>query len=143
MRTLVTSLMTSCSILAAVALGACGGTSDPLDRPGSSGATVSSAPADPAGEDAGNADVTGYFRCAKDDDCVAVRYLTNCCYNGLKIAVNHARADAYLRATECAPAPGHVCPLFILQDTRVPACRESTHQCEMIAGDERPCDGED
>jgi hypothetical protein len=90
-----------------------------LDQPGDAG--VSDAPCG-AGDD--------FFRCRDDDDCVAVRELFDCCNNGWKIAVNRDEAADYIAATDCRP---HICPMYVINDTRVPVCDAQAHRCQMVA----------
>jgi hypothetical protein len=89
----------------------------------------SSASADQGGDsDAGPAE--DFFRCADRDDCVAVRYLAGCCFNGLEIAVNRDEVAEYEKATACEQR--RVCPLIIIPDRRVPTCNVQTHLCMMV-----------
>jgi hypothetical protein len=74
----------------------------------------------------------GYFTCSSPHDCVAVRFLANCCYNGWKIAVARDEAEAYIAATTCAPNVQHLCPEYVVVDTRVPACDMADHTCIMV-----------
>jgi hypothetical protein len=83
-----------------------------------------------AAQDAGEGG--GYFTCNADDDCVAVRKLYDCCYNGWKIAVARDEAAAYLAATACTDTGRHFCPLYIVFDRRVPACDVAARQCIMV-----------
>ena len=85
----------------------------------------------PAPSDDGGADA-GYFSCDQDDDCVAVPHYEDCCYNGWKIAVSRSEATQYLAATECATEQGHVCPLYIVFDTRVATCYVPERTCAMV-----------
>jgi hypothetical protein len=71
-----------------------------------------------------------FFSCQVDSDCVAVP-VAGCCNNGWKIAVNQGQVDAYDAANACT-TPHPICPLYIVNDTRVAECSSSTHKCEMI-----------
>ncbi len=73
----------------------------------------------------------GYFACATNDDCVAVRQMTDCCYNGWQIAVAKDEAAQYVAATSCSIQDRHVCPEYFVQDLRVPACSTDS-QCMMV-----------
>ena len=69
------------------------------------------------------------FACDVDSECVAVKPATNCCNNGLKVAVRAGDEAAY--ATQNACATGLVCSQIFRIETRVPACNGVTHACEM------------
>jgi hypothetical protein len=49
----------------------------------------------------------------------------------MKVAVNSKHVKAYENAHKCT-SPPQVCPLFVIDDTRVAAC-SSKGQCEMVA----------
>ena len=72
-----------------------------------------------------------YFGCEESSDCVAVPLISSCCYSGWKIAVDRDEAAANLAATECPPQPRHICPLYVVLDTRVPVCGD--RRCKMVA----------
>jgi hypothetical protein len=107
-----------------------GGASEPL-RSVQGAAQVAGAERD----DAVAPSDAGYFTCDCDDDCVAVRLLSDCCYNGWKIAVARDEVEAYLEATTCAPAP-RLCPEYVVLDQRVPACDPAAHRCVMVEPNE-------
>jgi hypothetical protein len=68
--------------------------------------------------------------CSSDSDCVAIEKPA-CCPNGMKVAVSSKHVKAYENAHKCTNPP-QVCPLFLIDDTRVAAC-SSKGQCEMVA----------
>jgi hypothetical protein len=70
--------------------------------------------------------------CRTDDDCTAVAK-GGCCNNGWLFAVNVHKVKQYEDATKCTANPRPMCPLYIVHDTRVPACVANT--CEMVAAD--------
>ncbi len=77
------------------------------------------------------------FDCDVDTDCVAVS--RGCCANGWKEAVNSSQQDSYRSALECVP--NQICPLYIVNDTRVALCDNATRQCQMIAPQDIHCGG--
>ena len=117
--------------MCAALLVACGDASDGQGAQGSSSSALS-----PAEDDGGvvstadAGDEAGYFACQGDSDCVAVKYFARCCYNGWKIAVAQSEVEAYESATAC-PRVERVCPLYVVDDTRVPVCQAGT--CAMVA----------
>jgi hypothetical protein len=134
MRTLLFAALAGCV--------ACGGSqgTDPTSSTGLVSAGVSEG--SDGGSEAGAAE--DFFRCVDHDDCVAVRYLEGCCYTGLKIAVNRREVAEYEQATACEPQRGHLCPMIIVPDPRIPICDEHTHLCAMVApGGDGGDDGED
>jgi hypothetical protein len=76
----------------------------------------------------------GYFSCSTDNDCVAVPYIPRCCYNGWKIAVARSEAAAFVASERCEDK--HViCPFYMVDDLRVPACNSEKRECEMVPRD--------
>jgi hypothetical protein len=71
-----------------------------------------------------------FFQCEVDSDCVAVRQLDDCCYNGWQIAVARSQAERYLVTTACPREARHVCPMYVAIDERVPTCVRDT--CVMV-----------
>jgi hypothetical protein len=71
-----------------------------------------------------------FFACNVDSDCVAVPR-AGCCNNGYKEAVNKSEVAAYDAANACAN-PHPICPLYVINDTRVAECNFQSHECEMI-----------
>src|SRR5579871_1436403 len=67
------------------------------------------------------------FSCKVDADCVAVE-IPSCCPNGMHDAVNVNHVSQYLEQNECKDPP-HVCPLFLIDDTRVATCDSATKKC--------------
>ncbi len=80
-----------------------------------------------------------FFACKVDSDCVAIP-LAGCCDNGYKVAVNVNEVDAYDAANACT-TPNPVCPLFVINDTRVAQCDFTTHACQMIDPTQIHCGG--
>jgi hypothetical protein len=70
------------------------------------------------------------FSCSVDADCVAIS-VGGCCPNGTKIAVNANDVDAY-NAQHACTNPRPICPLFVINDTRVPECDNATHECVLV-----------
>jgi hypothetical protein len=81
----------------------------------------------------------GGSACQWDDDCVAVP-LAGCCYNGWKTAVSRADVGVYENARACS-RPRPICPMYIVNDTRVAECNRATHKCEMVYIDQIACGG--
>lgn len=75
--------------------------------------------------------------CEIDDDCVAVPR-AGCCDNGWKEAVNADQVDAYYAANPCED-PHPICPLYYVDDTRVPIC--SLGSCSMVEPGDVRCGG--
>jgi hypothetical protein len=92
--------------------------------------------------DAGSADgepPADYRACQVDDDCVAVPQ-AGCCHNGWKTAVNREEVDAYDKAYACTGSHP-ICPLYIVDDTRVAECNRVSLLCEMVPIDQIACGG--
>lgn len=80
----------------------------------------------------------GWFACAVDSDCVAVPR-AECCGTGWKEAVNKHHVKAYEHSITC---PKHqICPLYVIDDTRVAECNNDTGKCEMIDPAAMSCGG--
>lgn len=89
--------------------------------------------------DGGSSPPSAYLACQVDEDCVAVP-LAGCCHNGWKVAVNRNEVDAYDQANACHERRP-ICPMYIVNDTRVAECSHATKQCEMVAVDQISCGG--
>jgi hypothetical protein len=72
-----------------------------------------------------------FYDCQTDDDCVAISK-GGCCANGWKVAVNVNEVMAYEAANACT-VKNPICPLYVVNDTRVAQCNTTTNQCEMVA----------
>lgn len=68
------------------------------------------------------------YACDTDSDCVAV-YQVKCCPNGTKVAVHKGFEKEYADENKCTEPP-HVCPLALINDTRVAACQ--ANKCTMV-----------
>jgi len=77
--------------------------------------------------------------CESDVDCVAVPQ-AGCCNNGWKEAVNRSQVDVYEKDGACTRTHP-ICPMYIVNDTRVPECNKVSHACEMVYVDEIVCGG--
>jgi hypothetical protein len=71
-----------------------------------------------------------FYACETDSDCVAIDQ-ASCCPNGYLVAVNNCEVKAYDKKYACENPPP-VCPLFVINDTRVAQCDFTQHQCQMI-----------
>jgi hypothetical protein len=98
----------------------------------------SSAPGDTASttDEASKVDV---YACKTDDDCVAIP-AGGCCPNGTEAAVNEHHIRAYNNAHECTNPPRY-CPLFVVHETRVAECDNTTNKCVMIQPEDIRCGG--
>ena len=83
--------------------------------------------------------MASYNSCKTDDDCEAVSK-GGCCANGWKVAVNKTKATAYANATECK-VHNQLCPLFVVNDTRVAQCNAGTKKCELLQPEDITCGG--
>lgn len=93
-----------------------------------------------AGANVGDGGIPAAFRaCGLDDDCVAVP-LAGCCHNGWNTAINRAEVDAYDEAFACQN-PRPICPMYIVNDTRVAECDRASQLCEMVRIDQIACGG--
>jgi hypothetical protein len=72
-----------------------------------------------------------YRACRADADCVAVPR-EGCCKNGWKEAVAATQKDAYHTAFACTMHPAPMCPMYMVNDTRVPKCDAQQHLCVMV-----------
>lgn len=79
------------------------------------------------------------YSCKTDSDCVAISK-GGCCPNGWNVAVNQSSVDAYNAANACAD-PHPICPLYLVNDTRVAECNGATQKCEMVAIADIKCGG--
>lgn len=79
------------------------------------------------------------YNCQTDDDCVAVDK-AGCCPNGFLVAVNKGEVKAYETKYACTDS-APICPLFVVDDTRVAQCDFGTHQCQMIDPTQIRCGG--
>ena len=80
----------------------------------------------------------GTYACKVDSDCVAISK-GGCCPNGWKVAVNKKHVKSYEASHVCKEQI--VCPLYVIDDTRVAECNRGTNKCEMIAIDDIACGG--
>jgi hypothetical protein len=88
-------------------------------------------------DDAGPGDAG--LQCRQDSDCVAVP-AAGCCHNGWKTAVDRAEVATYEKVSACNRSRP-ICPMYIVDDTRVAECNGSTHACEMVNVDQIVCGG--
>jgi hypothetical protein len=77
--------------------------------------------------------------CHTDADCVAVD-VGGCCPNGTKVAVNSSHEHAYESSHACKHPGQQVCPLYLINDTRVAECG-TNNKCQMVAIDKIKCGG--
>jgi hypothetical protein len=98
--------------------------------------TESSSTADTTGQDLS---AKTMLSCNVDSDCVAIEKPA-CCPNGMKVAVNKSHVTAYRNANKCEDPPT-VCPMFLIDDTRVAQCNTESKQCEMILPGDISCGG--
>lgn len=80
-----------------------------------------------------------FYQCNVDADCVAIEK-AGCCPNGFLVAVNKDEVKAYAAKYACTTQPA-VCPLFVVDDTRVAQCDIPNHQCQMIDPTQIRCGG--
>jgi hypothetical protein len=119
---LFVSVALSLASLASVASLAACGSAPPGESTGRSGqaATVGTqATPDPQ-----------FTPCASDVDCVAIP-MAGCCHNGWLVSVNGCSVDAYEQANVC-DVTNPICPMYIVNDTRVPVCDPSTNACTLV-----------
>ena len=79
-----------------------------------------------------------FFSCNADSDCIAVPRAA-CCNNGYKEAVNKHKTRQYADANVCTQP--QICPLFLINDTRVAECNTASKKCEMVAVADIACGG--
>lgn len=79
------------------------------------------------------------YSCQTDSDCVAVEK-AGCCPNGFLVAVNQDEVKSYNTIYACQDE-SPVCPLFVVNDTRVAQCDFTTHSCQMIDPAQIRCGG--
>jgi hypothetical protein len=101
-------------------------------------AACSSAPTD-ATATTDEASRTSMYACHVDDDCVAIP-AGGCCPNGSDVAVNKHHVNQYEAGHDCKNPPRY-CPLYVILETRVAECSNSTHKCEMIQPADVACGG--
>jgi hypothetical protein len=80
---------------------------------------------------------TDYYACKVDSDCVATPR-NECCGTGWNEAVNKKEVAAYHASFMC-PDAHPICPLYIIDDTRVPECQ--ANKCTMVAITDIQCGG--
>jgi hypothetical protein len=79
------------------------------------------------------------FACKVDADCVAVPK-AGCCHNGWDEAVNKTKVAEYDKLY--TPKVCKVmCPMYIVDDTRVAECNTGTNKCEMVEPTAIRCGG--
>jgi hypothetical protein len=81
-----------------------------------------------------------FYSCRVDADCVAIPE-GGCCPHGSKVAVNTSSVDAYNKSVACTVTPRPLCPLFLVNDTRVAECNTGTGKCEMVEPADIKCGG--
>ena len=82
--------------------------------------------------------VSATYSCAKDSDCVAISK-GGCCPEGWNVAVNKHHVKSYEASHVCNEET--ICPLYVIDDTRVAECNTSKGKCEMVAPDDIKCGG--
>lgn len=130
----------------ALALAGCSSEADPSATQSGALHLIGSREHRGCGGDDGGVSVSGdagdagdFVACQTDDDCAAVP-LAGCCHNGWKTAVNREEVDAYDAANACHQ-PRPICPMYIVNDTRVAECNRASLQCEMVQIDQIACGG--
>jgi hypothetical protein len=83
--------------------------------------------------------MASYTSCQTDNDCEAVSK-GGCCPNGWNVAVNKTKAAAYAKATACK-VHNQMCPLYLVNDTRVATCNTGTKKCELVKVEDIKCGG--
>ena len=68
--------------------------------------------------------------CEVDADCAIVSD-GGCCPHGVKYVVNSSSTDEWDVLSECHENIGPVCPLFMIDDTRVKSCDSTLHLCQL------------
>ena len=86
------------------------------------------------GEDIKN----GTYACKVDSDCVAISK-GGCCPNGWNVAVNKNHVKSYEASHACNEQI--ICPMYVIDDTRVAECNTGTNKCQMVAIDDIACGG--
>ncbi len=81
-----------------------------------------------------------FYACSKDADCVAIPE-GGCCPHGYKVAVNQSSVAAYNASVVCTTVPRPLCPLFLINDTRVSECNTGTGKCELVQPADIACGG--
>jgi hypothetical protein len=76
--------------------------------------------------------------CAFDSDCVAVPQ-AGCCSNGWLAAVNADLLSSYECANACTQQT--VCPMYVVNDTRVAVCDNDALACTLVAPASIACGG--
>jgi hypothetical protein len=102
-------------------LTACGSapTSESTGRSGQAATIAPQANVDPA-----------FTGCVTDDDCVAIPQ-AGCCDNGWLVAVNSCSVADYTAANACQTS-SPICPMYIVNDTRVAVCDPSSNACTLV-----------
>ena|SRR5580765_7964760 len=80
----------------------------------------------------------GTYACKVDSDCVAISK-GGCCPNGWNVAVNKNHVKSYEASHTCNEQI--ICPLYVIDDTRVAECNVNDHKCHMVAIDDIACGG--
>jgi hypothetical protein len=80
----------------------------------------------------------GVYACSVDSDCVAISK-GGCCPEGWKVAVNKSKVKTYDANHVCNEQI--VCPMYVVDDTRVAECNTGTHKCQMIEPENIRCGG--
>jgi hypothetical protein len=71
-----------------------------------------------------------FITCQQNTDCVAI-LKPGCCSNGWKVAVNRDHVAQYKAANACQQVHP-ICPLYVIDDTRVAECNATSHTCQMV-----------
>jgi hypothetical protein len=106
------------------------------DAPATDAPATIAAPGD---ADAGAGAAAQFRACTLDTDCVAVDRV-GCCHNGWKEAVATTQKEPYAKSFTCAQTHP-ICPMYIVQDSRVPECDNTTHLCTMVRTEDIACMG--
>jgi hypothetical protein len=123
------SLATLAACSLALAAAACG-SAPSSEVAESSNQAMTSPAADPA-----------FTPCAFDSDCVAVPQ-AGCCNNGWLVAVNSDLVDDYNTANTCT-VHNMMCMQYVVVDTRVAVCDNTSLACQMVAPTSIQCGGTD
>jgi hypothetical protein len=109
------------SLVCLASLTACGSapTSESTGRSGQAASLAPQSNVDPA-----------FAGCVTDDDCVAIPQ-AGCCHNGWLAAVNRCSVADYTAANAC-DTTGPICPMYIVNDTRVAVCDPSSNACTLV-----------
>ncbi len=82
--------------------------------------------------------VSATYSCKVDSDCTAISK-GGCCPNGWKVAVNKSHVASYEASHECSDP--QICPLYVIDDTRVAECNTAKGKCALVAPEDIKCGG--